>query len=84
MSTALPPAGNVSRLLTKFGSSTAAPRPVSRPPFGASASSESNMHTTASTRASRPASPTRTGSGDGAGAGMGGIDIGSVRSRSGF
>ncbi|CCO29150.1 aurora kinase A [Rhizoctonia solani AG-1 IB] len=79
MSTALPPAGNVSRLLTKFGSSTAAPRPVSRPPFGTSGSSDSNMNTAASSRASRAASPTRTGSGDTAntGTGMGGIDIGS-------
>ncbi|KAF8755137.1 kinase-like protein [Rhizoctonia solani] len=77
MSTTLPPAGNVSRLLTKFGASTAAvPRPVSRPPFGTSGSSESNMPTTASSRASRPVSPTRSGSGDGASAGMGGIDIG--------
>ncbi|KAF8713260.1 kinase-like protein, partial [Rhizoctonia solani] len=77
MSTTLPPAGNVSRLLTKFGASTAAaPRPVSRPPFGTSASSDSNMPTTASSRASRPVSPTRSGSGDGASAGMGGIDIG--------
>ncbi|CAE6460448.1 unnamed protein product [Rhizoctonia solani] len=67
MSTALPPAGNVSRLLTKFGSSTATSRPSSRPPFGASsANSEPNMHAAASSRA---------GSGDGSA--MNGIDIGS-------
>ncbi|CAE6520784.1 unnamed protein product [Rhizoctonia solani] len=76
--TALPPAGNVSRLLTKFGSSTATSRPSSRPPFGASAvNSEPNMHTTASSRvptAGRPASPTRAGSGDGGA--MAAIDIG--------
>ncbi|KDN45400.1 hypothetical protein RSAG8_04987, partial [Rhizoctonia solani AG-8 WAC10335] len=67
MSTALPPAGNVSRLLTKFGSSTATSRPSSRPPFGASsANSEPNMHAAASSRA---------GSGDGTA--MNGIDIGS-------
>ncbi|KAG8734104.1 spindle assembly checkpoint kinase [Ceratobasidium sp. 423] len=78
MSTALPPAGNVSRLLTKFGSSTAAPRPLSRPPFGASsANSEPSMHAAAPSRlptASRPASPTRAGSGDGGM--MASIDIG--------
>ncbi|QRV92476.1 aurora kinase [Ceratobasidium sp. AG-Ba] len=66
MSTALPPPGNVNRLLTKFGSSTAAPRAQStaRPHLASmAAASEPNMQQLAGNSgrvaSSVPGSPTR-------------------------
>ena len=80
---ALPPAGNVSRLLTKFGSSTNPPA-TSRPPLVAMAvgtsASAPNIHQSTSVRGptSVPGSPTRTAalaSNDAAASGP--LDIGS-------
>lgn len=80
---ALPPAGNVSRLLTKFGSSTNPPT-TSRPPLVAMAvgtsASAPNIHQPASVRVptSVPGSPTRSAAlASNDAAASGGFDIGS-------